>query len=187
MCSCYPSSLPEILSLAFLQAIVLPQYLAPWSYFYNRPGTVDLDIPLLNDFVVGTSRATAKIELGRRDYWQTLGEGHGRELAVLSGSIRGVVIYHGIRCALLWNVCNATETGTDGRFAQWSHIALPSPLRRGGVWDILLRLVHWTRRLSHAGSRMALPLRARRIASVGAGRQAPQASAISSPGIHRTE
>ncbi|KAI1793958.1 hypothetical protein LXA43DRAFT_971602 [Ganoderma leucocontextum] len=78
-------------------AIVLPQYLAPWSYFYNRPGTVDLDIPMLHDFVVGTSRATAKIELGRRDYWKTLGEGHGRELAVLSGSIRGVVIYHGIR------------------------------------------------------------------------------------------
>ncbi|KAM5531877.1 hypothetical protein V8D89_014431 [Ganoderma adspersum] len=78
-------------------AIVLPQYLAPWSYFYNRPGTVDLDIPMLNDFVVGTSRATAKIALGRRDHWKTLGEGHGRELAVLSGSIRGVVIYHGIR------------------------------------------------------------------------------------------
>ncbi|PIL31563.1 hypothetical protein GSI_06265 [Ganoderma sinense ZZ0214-1] len=90
-------SLPEISSLAFFKAIVLPQYLAPWSYFYNRPGTVDLDIPMLKDFVVGTSRAMAKIELGRRDHWKTLGEGHGRELAVLSGSIRGVVIYHGIR------------------------------------------------------------------------------------------
>ena len=113
MCTCYPPSLPEILSLVFLQAIVLPQYLAPWSYFYNRPGTVDLDIPMLNDFVVGTSRATAKIALGRRDHWKTLGEGHGRELAVLSGSIRGVVIYHGIRCAFLRDACYTTETGTD--------------------------------------------------------------------------
>lgn len=187
MCTCYPPSLPEILSLVFLQAIVLPQYLAPWSYFYNRPGTVDLDIPMLNDFVVGTSRATAKIALGRRDHWKTLGEGHGRELAVLSGSIRGVVIYHGIRCAFLWDACYTTETGTDICRAQWSHITLPSPLRLGSVWDILLRLVHRTRRMSHAGSRMALPLRARRAASIGARRQGPPTSAVSSSGIHRAE
>ncbi|TBU62059.1 hypothetical protein BD310DRAFT_990344 [Dichomitus squalens] len=78
-------------------AIVLPQYLAPWSFLYNRPGTVNLELPMLNDFVVGTSRATARVELGRRDQWRTLGEGHGRELAVLSGSVRGFVRKHGIR------------------------------------------------------------------------------------------
>ena len=79
------------------QAIVLPPYVAPWSYFYNRPGTIDLNIQMLNDFVVGTSRALARVELGRRDQWRSIGDGHGRELAVLSGSLRGVVIHHGIR------------------------------------------------------------------------------------------
>ncbi|KAH9944031.1 uncharacterized protein BXZ73DRAFT_73667 [Epithele typhae] len=39
----------------------------------------------------------ARVELGRRDQWKTLGEGHARELAVMSGTIRGAVIRHGLR------------------------------------------------------------------------------------------
>ncbi|KAI0660485.1 hypothetical protein C8Q70DRAFT_54452 [Cubamyces menziesii] len=78
-------------------AIVLPPIASPWSFLYNRPGTVDLNIPMLKDFVLGTSRALARVELGRRDQWKTIGEGHGRELSVLSGYIRGVVLHHGVR------------------------------------------------------------------------------------------
>ncbi len=78
----------------------MPQYVAPWSYLYNRPGTIDLNIQMLSNFVVGTSRALGTIELGRRDQWKTLGEGRGRELAVLSGTLRGVVLHHGLRYEL---------------------------------------------------------------------------------------
>ncbi|KAI0721221.1 hypothetical protein C8T65DRAFT_705269 [Cerioporus squamosus] len=78
-------------------AIVLPPYAAPWTYLYNRPGTIDLNLQMLSDFVVGTTRALARVELGRRDQWRTLGQGHGRELAVLSGTIRGIVKHHGVR------------------------------------------------------------------------------------------
>ncbi|CDO73203.1 hypothetical protein BN946_scf185007.g258 [Trametes cinnabarina] len=78
-------------------AIVLPPIASPWSFLYNRPGTVDLNIPMLKDFVLGTTRALARVELGRRDQWKTLGVGHGREVSVLSGYIRGVVLHHGVR------------------------------------------------------------------------------------------
>ncbi|KAI8981256.1 hypothetical protein BD414DRAFT_464337 [Trametes punicea] len=78
-------------------AIVLPPIASPWSFLYNRPGTVDLNIPMLQNFVIGTTRALARVEVGRRDQWKTLGEGHGREVSVLSGYIRGVVLHHGVR------------------------------------------------------------------------------------------
>ena len=76
---------------------MLPPHASPWSYLYNRPGTIDINLPMLSDFVVGSTRALARIELGRRDQWRSLGEGHGRELAVLSGTIRGIVKHHGVR------------------------------------------------------------------------------------------
>lgn len=70
---------------------------------------VDINIPMFSDFVVGVSRALAKVELGRRDQWRTLGEGHGRELAILSGTVRGIVKHHGIRyehnfLSALWTI-----------------------------------------------------------------------------------
>lgn len=58
---------------------------------------MDLNIQMLSDIAIGTSRALARVELGRRDQWKTLGAGHARELAVLSGSLRGVVLHHGLR------------------------------------------------------------------------------------------
>ncbi|KAI0639815.1 hypothetical protein C8Q77DRAFT_1083014 [Trametes polyzona] len=90
---------PSNRTLAYARkpAIVLPPSASPWSLIYNRPGTVDLNIPMLKDFVLGTTRALARVELGRKDLWRTLGEGHGRELSVLSGYIRGVVLHHGVR------------------------------------------------------------------------------------------
>ncbi|OJT15810.1 hypothetical protein TRAPUB_3916 [Trametes pubescens] len=90
---------PSNRTLAYVRkpAIVLPPSASPWAFLYNRPGTVDLNIPMLKDFTVSTARALARVELGRRDLWKTLGEGHGRELSVFSGYIRGVVLHHGVR------------------------------------------------------------------------------------------
>ena len=58
-----------------------------------------MNIPMLYDVVIGTTRALARVEIGRRDQWKTLGEGYARELAVMSGAIRGAVQHHGIRYA----------------------------------------------------------------------------------------
>lgn len=58
---------------------------------------VGITIPLLSSFAPGTSRVIAKVELGRRDGWKNLGEGHGRELSVVSASLRGVIKLRGLR------------------------------------------------------------------------------------------
>ncbi|KAI0830725.1 hypothetical protein BC628DRAFT_1416243 [Trametes gibbosa] len=78
-------------------AIVLPPSASPWSFLYNPPGTVDLNIPMLREFTLGVARPIARVELGRRDLWKTLGQGHGREISVISGYIRGIVLHRGVR------------------------------------------------------------------------------------------
>ncbi|KZT05985.1 uncharacterized protein LAESUDRAFT_654569 [Laetiporus sulphureus 93-53] len=78
-------------------AIVLPRSSAPWSFLPNWHGTVDLTVPLLRSVALETSRATATIELGRRDRWKSIGNGEGRELSVLTAVLRGVVVRKGIR------------------------------------------------------------------------------------------
>lgn len=57
-------------------------------------------MPLLSSFAPGTSRVVAKLELGRKDGWKSLGEGHGRELSVLTASLHGVVKLEGLRWVL---------------------------------------------------------------------------------------
>jgi hypothetical protein len=57
-----------------------------------------ITISLLSSFAPGASRVVAKVELGRRDEWKSLGEGHGRELSVLSATLRGVIKLQGLRC-----------------------------------------------------------------------------------------
>ncbi|KAF7985312.1 hypothetical protein HWV62_6491 [Athelia sp. TMB] len=64
---------------------------------WSRPTSVDLTIPLLSAFTPGTSQVVGRLELGRRDEWRTLGLGYGRELSVLSASLRGVTKPEGIR------------------------------------------------------------------------------------------
>ena len=58
---------------------------------------MDLVIPLITSFTPGTSRVMAKVELGRRDGWKSLGEGHGRELSVLTATLRGNIRTEGLR------------------------------------------------------------------------------------------
>lgn len=67
------------------------------SFWMSRSDVVDITVPLFASFAPGTSRVFAKLELGRRDGWKTLGEGHGRELSVLSASLRGVIKREGVR------------------------------------------------------------------------------------------
>jgi hypothetical protein len=39
----------------------------------------------------------AAVEIGRRDGWTTLGLGHGREVSIVSASLIGLAVPHGIR------------------------------------------------------------------------------------------
>ncbi|KAJ2919290.1 hypothetical protein MD484_g1146, partial [Candolleomyces efflorescens] len=67
-----------------------------WWIFGAR-NTIDIDVPLLSSFVAGTSSLSADIQLGRRDNWKNLGTGEGRELSVISASLQGIAVPHGIR------------------------------------------------------------------------------------------
>ncbi|OCH96036.1 hypothetical protein OBBRIDRAFT_702409, partial [Obba rivulosa] len=82
-------------------AIILPPSSNPLSFLYNKPGTINIQIPLLYSFVPGTTRLNAQVELGRRDQWKTIGNGEGREVSVISALLRGVVIHKGLRQAPL--------------------------------------------------------------------------------------
>jgi len=37
------------------------------------------------------------VEIGRRARWTSLGKGEGREISIVSASVRGLVVHHGIR------------------------------------------------------------------------------------------
>lgn len=63
----------------------------------SKPKTAEITIPLLTDYTIGSSRVLARIELGRKDHWKSLGTGEGREVSVLSITLEGVLKYHGIR------------------------------------------------------------------------------------------
>ncbi|KAJ2932751.1 hypothetical protein H1R20_g4340, partial [Candolleomyces eurysporus] len=67
-----------------------------WWIFGPR-NTIDIDVPLLKSFVAGTSSLLADIQLGRRDNWKNLGTGEGRELSVISASLQGIAVPHGVR------------------------------------------------------------------------------------------
>lgn len=82
--------------LTILEAIVLPPKRATLSFF-TVPRLIDLNVPLLTSYVPGTSNMNARIDLGRRDDWKSLGNGEGRELSVWNASLNGVVRRHGIR------------------------------------------------------------------------------------------
>ncbi|KAG1749847.1 putative adipose-regulatory protein-domain-containing protein [Suillus paluster] len=78
-------------------AIVLPPAKSRLAWVSLSPQLVHLDILFLESHASGASRVIARVELGRRDGWRVLGNGEGRELSVLSASLRGIVKRHGIR------------------------------------------------------------------------------------------
>jgi len=79
------------------QAIVLPPAKSRISWVSPPLRLVNLDVLFLESHVPGASRIIARVELGRRDGWRALGNGEGRELSVLSASLRGTVKRYGIR------------------------------------------------------------------------------------------
>ncbi|KAF9455064.1 hypothetical protein P691DRAFT_800075 [Macrolepiota fuliginosa MF-IS2] len=66
------------------------------SWFFGNPNVVNLHIKLLSSFVARASNVHAYVELGRQDGWKFIGDGRGREVSVLSASLRGTAIPHGI-------------------------------------------------------------------------------------------
>ncbi|KAJ7071169.1 hypothetical protein C8F01DRAFT_1109398 [Mycena amicta] len=75
-------------------AIVVP----PRTAFYSRtPSFVTVHIPLLASYATGAASVIADVEIGRRDHWKSLGTEQGRELSVISATLNGVVIHHGVR------------------------------------------------------------------------------------------
>ncbi|KAF7339776.1 hypothetical protein MVEN_01894000 [Mycena venus] len=70
----------------------------PRVSFYSRtPAVIDITVPLLTAFAPGSKHVVATVEIGRRDNWKSLGNEQGREVSVVSASLRGVVVHHGIR------------------------------------------------------------------------------------------
>lgn len=103
------------------EAIALPPKRSTFS-FSASPRLIDLDVPLLSSYVPGTSKINARIDLGRRDGWKSLGSGEGRELSVWNAALRGAVRRHGIRYALL---CSEPRVITDLFHQQGSRVSLP--------------------------------------------------------------
>ncbi|KAF8530977.1 putative adipose-regulatory protein-domain-containing protein [Gautieria morchelliformis] len=66
----------------------------------GSPSTTKVDIPLLSQFILGTSVVNARLELGRSDGWKGIGDGQGRELSVLEATLKGTVRPKGIRAIL---------------------------------------------------------------------------------------
>ncbi|KAF9244566.1 hypothetical protein BU15DRAFT_41957 [Melanogaster broomeanus] len=62
----------------------------------SSPRLINLDVPLLASYAPGTSKVNARIDIGRRDEWRSLGGGEGRELSVCTAFLRGVVRHQGI-------------------------------------------------------------------------------------------
>ncbi|KAJ7275185.1 hypothetical protein B0H12DRAFT_1086139 [Mycena haematopus] len=67
------------------------------SFFSSTPAVINIEVPLLTAFAPGAKHVVASVEVGRRDNWKSLGNEQGREVSVITASLRGVVVHHGIR------------------------------------------------------------------------------------------
>lgn len=86
---------------------------------------MDLTVPLLSSFAPEASRVVAKLELGRRDGWKSLGEGHGRELSVSTASLQGIVRLQGLRSVLHYVSDPRALISFMHTVFQWPHYSLP--------------------------------------------------------------
>ncbi|KII93792.1 hypothetical protein PLICRDRAFT_100856 [Plicaturopsis crispa FD-325 SS-3] len=75
--------------------LVLPSPSRRW--LSTSPNVINVNIPLLSSYIPRNQGLVGRVELGRRDSWRTVGKGEGRELSVLSASLRGAVKHHGVR------------------------------------------------------------------------------------------
>ncbi|KAE9408246.1 hypothetical protein BT96DRAFT_873938 [Gymnopus androsaceus JB14] len=75
-------------------AIAIPKS----SYFFSsKPHLVTIEVPMLDSFVPGTSQLLVDVTIGRQDVWKSIGNGEGRELSVVSASLKGILAHKGIR------------------------------------------------------------------------------------------
>jgi len=77
--------------------IVLAPNFGRLSFWKSGPPVSTQHVHLMDEFMPRTSRVLAKVELGRRDGWKSIGNGEGRELSVISASLKGTIKHHGIR------------------------------------------------------------------------------------------
>ncbi|KIJ23591.1 hypothetical protein M422DRAFT_195758 [Sphaerobolus stellatus SS14] len=64
-----------------------------WGY----PPTLNVDVPLLSQFMAGTTNVQIRLEIGRADGWKSVGSGQARELTVLEATVKGIIRPTGIR------------------------------------------------------------------------------------------
>lgn len=133
-----------------LEAIALPPKPVTFS-FSSLPRLIDLDVPLLASYVPGTSKMNARIDLGRRDGWKSLGNGEGRELSVWNAALRGTVRRHGIRYAPL----SLSPSVITHLSPQRSGVSLPSHLCTRRFYCFLLSLCRRPSRMYPACTSMA--------------------------------
>ncbi|KDQ07883.1 hypothetical protein BOTBODRAFT_59713 [Botryobasidium botryosum FD-172 SS1] len=90
------SSKNETLATSRIPSILPPRTSSSLSLF-SKPTFIPLQIPLVRSFSAPTSYPLrARIEIGRKDGWRSLGSGEGRELHVYSAELRGVVKLQGV-------------------------------------------------------------------------------------------
>jgi len=83
---------------AYAHSVFKAVAVAPRSWWILGPSNViTVDIPLLEAFVPGSQSLIADVKIGRKDNWKSLGNGEMRELSVVSASLNGLVVPHGIR------------------------------------------------------------------------------------------
>ncbi|KAJ7169738.1 putative adipose-regulatory protein-domain-containing protein [Mycena filopes] len=82
-----------------LTSIRRPAILVPprVPFYSTAPVVINVQVPLLAAYAAGVSNVVASVQVGRQDNWKSLGNEQGRELSVISASLRGVVVHHGIR------------------------------------------------------------------------------------------
>ncbi|KNZ75651.1 hypothetical protein J132_02425 [Termitomyces sp. J132] len=89
-----PTTSNNTLSSVRRPAIVFPPRT---SFFRRKPSTISVTVPMVSSFLPGSSTIIAFVEVGRGDQWKSLGNGEGREISVISASVKGSVVHHGIR------------------------------------------------------------------------------------------
>ncbi|THH06950.1 hypothetical protein EW145_g3728 [Phellinidium pouzarii] len=66
-------------------------------FMSRTPRLIEMSVPLISSVITGSARVRARLELGRKDNWRSLGNGEGRELSVYAASLRGKARPQGLR------------------------------------------------------------------------------------------
>lgn len=76
---------------------MLPPSSSIISFWSRTPRLLEIIIPLVSSTVIKTYSVNARVEIGRRDAWKSLGMGEGRELSVHTAFLRGEMRPQGLR------------------------------------------------------------------------------------------